>query len=76
LQVVLKQALFYAGIGFVPAFLVSLGLYAVISEIALIPMCMSAAIGLGSLGLTVAMCLASGLLAVRRVMSADPAEIF
>jgi putative ABC transport system permease protein len=75
-QVVLKQALHYAGIGFVPAFVVSLGLYAVIAEIALIPMRMSLAIGFGSLALTVAKCLASGLLAVCRVMSADPAEVF
>ncbi len=76
LKVVLKQALLYACISFIPAFLSSLGLYALIAEIALLPMRMSLTIGVGSLALTLVMCLASGLLAVRRVMSADPAEVF
>jgi putative ABC transport system permease protein len=76
LRIVLAQALFYAGIGFVPAFAASLGLYAIIADVALIPMRMSLGIALGSLALTLVMCLVSGLLAVRRVLSADPAEVF
>lgn len=76
LKVVLAQALLYALISFIPAFLLSLTFYAVIGKIALLPMRMSLFIGLASLGLTLVMCLASGLLAVRRVMSTDPAEVF
>lgn len=76
LRVVLAQALFYACVGFVPAFLISLGLFSAIGEIALIPMRMSIGIAVLSLALTLLMCLVSGILAVRRVMSADPAEVF
>jgi putative ABC transport system permease protein len=76
LKVVMRQALFYAWVGYVPAFVAALGLYAVVAEIALIPLRMSWTNGLGSLAMTLGMCLASGLLAVRRVMSADPAEVF
>jgi putative ABC transport system permease protein len=76
LRVVLAQALIYAAIGFLPAFFASLLFYGVIGRIALLPMRMSLAIGSASLGLTLVMCLISGILAVRRVMSTDPAEVF
>jgi putative ABC transport system permease protein len=37
---------------------------------------LSAGIALGTLALTVGMCVLSGVLAVRRVLDADPAEVF
>jgi putative ABC transport system permease protein len=52
------------------------GASTVIGDIDLIPMRMSFAIVSVSFDLTMMMCLASGVLAVRRVMSADPAEVF
>jgi putative ABC transport system permease protein len=75
-RVVLEQATFYGFVGFVPALLCGVMLYHVIGEIALLPLRMSAGILLGTLVLTVGMCVLSGLLAVRRVLAADPAEVF
>jgi putative ABC transport system permease protein len=76
LRVVLEQAAFNALAGWVPAVLVSILLYRVISKIALLPLHMTAKIVLVSLGLTLGMCLISAAIAVRRVIKADPAEVF
>jgi putative ABC transport system permease protein len=75
-RIVLEQAGFYGLVGFVPALLCGVVLYHVIGEIALLPLRMSAGILLGTFVLTVGMCVLSGLLAVRRVLAADPAEVF
>lgn len=76
LRVVLEQAALNAIAGWVPAFLLGLGLYRLVGEIALLPMEMSPGIVLLSLGLTLGMCLLSALIAVGRVIRADPAEVF
>lgn len=76
LRVVLQQAAFNAFAGWVPALLVSLALYQVIRRVALLPLHMSAYVILVSLGLTLGMCLISAAIAVRRVIRADPAEVF
>lgn len=73
---VLEQAGLSALAGWVPAFVVSLALYRLIAEVALIPLAMSLGIALLSLALTLGMCLVSAALAVRRVLTADPAEVF
>jgi putative ABC transport system permease protein len=75
-RIVLEQAGLSAVAGWVPAFLLSLGLYRLIGELALIPMKMSVGLALSSFALTLGMCLLSGALAVRRVLRADPAEVF
>jgi putative ABC transport system permease protein len=75
-KVVLMQAAFYALVGFLPAWVLSLVIFEVIGEIALLPMHLSVGIVLGALALTLGMCLVSGALAVRRVLEADPAEVF
>jgi putative ABC transport system permease protein len=76
LRVVLEQAALNAIAGWVPAWLLSLGLYRLISEIALLPLRMDLQITLLSLGLTLGMCLISAAIAVRRVIRADPAAVF
>lgn len=76
LRVVLGQAALNAVAGWVPASLVALGLYRLIGDIALLPMRMSLAIALWSFGLTLAMCLISAVIAVGRVIRADPAAVF
>lgn len=76
LRVVLEQAALNAIAGWVPAWLLSLGLYRLISEIALLPLRMDLEITLLSLGLTLGMCLISAAIAVRRVIRADPAAVF
>ena len=76
LRVVLEQAAFNALAGWIPAVLVSILLYRVIGKVALLPLHMTAKIVLVSLGLTLGMCLISAAIAVRRVIKADPAEVF
>jgi putative ABC transport system permease protein len=75
-RVVLEQATLSALAGWVPAFLVSLVLFRIIGAIALLPLAMSVRLAVLSLALTVGMCLISAVLAVRRVIAADPAEVF
>lgn len=74
--VVLWQSLLLAVIGYVPGFLASLGLYYVARTIGGIPAAMTAERAVLVLALTCGMCLASGILAVRKVHSADPADLF
>jgi putative ABC transport system permease protein len=76
LRVVLEQAAFNALAGWLPAWLLSILLYYVISQVALLPLHMSVNVTFVSLGLTVGMCLISAVLAVKRVIEADPAEVF
>jgi len=76
LRVVLEQAAFNALAGWILAFLVSILLYRIISQAALLPMHMTANIIFVSLGLTLGMCLISAAIAVGRVIRADPAEVF
>jgi putative ABC transport system permease protein len=76
LRVVLEQAGFNALAGWIPALLLSILLYHVIGGVALLPLHMTANIVLVSLGLTLGMCLLSATIAVRRVVRADPAEVF
>jgi putative ABC transport system permease protein len=75
-QVVLEQAALSALAGWVPACLVSIVLFRVVGQLALIPLQMTAELALVSLVLTLSLCLISAVLAVRRVITADPAEVF
>jgi putative ABC transport system permease protein len=75
-QVVLEQAALSALAGWVPACLVSIVLFRIVGRLALIPLQLTVELALVSLVLTVSMCLISAVLAVRRVVTADPAEVF
>ncbi|AWM40490.1 FtsX-like permease family protein [Gemmata obscuriglobus] len=74
--VVLGQAVLLAVFGYVPGFAAALGLYYVARNFGGIPTQMTVEIAAGVLVLTCVMCLASGLLAVRKVHTADPADLF
>ncbi|HEY3911830.1 MAG TPA: FtsX-like permease family protein [Stellaceae bacterium] len=76
LRVVLGQAGLNALAGWVPAWLLSIVLYHVVGEVALLPLRMTLEITAVSFGLTLGMCLISAVIAVRRVVAADPAEVF
>ena len=76
LRVVLEQAAFNALAGWTPAWLLSIALYYLIGRVALLPLHMSMNVTFLSLGLTLGMCLISAVLAVKRVIQADPAEVF
>jgi putative ABC transport system permease protein len=60
----------------VPAWLLCIAAYRVIGAFALLPLHMTLRLTALTLGLTIGMCLLAAILAVRRVISADPAEIF
>jgi putative ABC transport system permease protein len=73
---VLAQAALSALAGYVPAWLLCLAVYYAVGAIALLPLHMTLNLTLLTLGLTLGMCVVAGALAVRPVISADPAEIF
>jgi putative ABC transport system permease protein len=75
-QVVLEQATLSALAGWIPACLVAIVLFRIVGALALIPLRMTMELALVSLLLTLFMCLISAVLAVRRVITADPAEVF
>lgn len=74
--VVLWQSALLAVLGYAPGFLAALGLFAAARMWGGIPAEMTLPIAVEVLALTAGMCLASGLLAVRRVHTADPADLF
>jgi putative ABC transport system permease protein len=75
-RVVLEQASLSALAGWAPACLAALLLFRIIGNIALLPLQMSLELTFLSLALTLGMCLISAVLAVRRVIVTDPAEVF
>jgi putative ABC transport system permease protein len=75
-RVVIEQAALSGLAGYVPAWLLCLVVYRAIGALALLPLHMTWQLTLLSVGLTLAMCIISALLAIRRVITADPAEIF
>jgi len=75
-RVVIEQAALSGLAGYLPAWLLCLVVYRVIGALALLPLTMTWQLTLLSLGLTLGMCVISALLAIRRVIAADPAEVF
>jgi len=76
LVVVFQQALLLAVLGYIPGFAISLGLYDVARNATRLPMFMSIPQASLILVSTIFMCMASGSLAVGKLQSADPADIF
>ncbi|MEM9185145.1 MAG: FtsX-like permease family protein [Planctomycetota bacterium] len=75
-SVVIKQSVLLALVSFVPSLAIAAGLYRLIGNSAGIPMVLTPAIMASVLGLTVLMCLASGIAALRKLFTADPASLF
>jgi putative ABC transport system permease protein len=75
-RVILWQAGLLAVVGFFPGLLATLGIYELTHHAARIPIGMTANRAILVLLLTVVMCLCSGLLAIRKLRSADPADLF
>ena len=76
LGVVFEQALVLASLGFVPGFVLPIGIYALASKATFLPIAMTAERAIKVFLLTVVMCGASGAIATRRLQAADPAELF
>jgi len=74
--VVLWQAMLLALLGYLPGFFASMALYSLARNWGGIPTSMTVEAAGGVLVLTCAMCLVSGFLALRKVRSADPADLF
>lgn len=74
--VVLRQAVYLGIGGFVPGLIIAAIVFPVASRLALLPIAMSIPVALLVLVLTVAMCAASGWLALRKLHGADPADLF
>jgi putative ABC transport system permease protein len=75
-RVVIEQAALSGIAGYLPAWLLCLLVYRAIGALSLLPLHMTLGLTLLSLALTLGMCVLSATLAVRRVIAADPAEVF
>jgi putative ABC transport system permease protein len=75
-MVVMAAALMLAVFGFIPGFLGSTALYGVVAKATLLPLGMEAARALAVFGLIFAMCAIAGLLAMRKLGEANPADMF
>ncbi|MCO6418368.1 ABC transporter permease DevC [Siccirubricoccus sp. KC 17139] len=75
-KVVLGAALLLAVLGFVPGFAISVLLYDVVGKGTFLPLGMDAARGFGVFGMIFGMCGLAGLLAMRKLRDANPADMF
>jgi putative ABC transport system permease protein len=77
-QVVLQEAVILAVMGYIPGLILSLGLYELATNATNggLPMAMNFGRLVFVLILTIVMCAVSGLVSVRKVITADPAEVF
>jgi len=73
---VLMESVYLSLLSFVPGMLVSLGLYEALARSTGLLMILNVPRAASVLLLTLAMCIASGCLAMRKVLAADPAELF
>lgn len=76
ISLVLCQAIYLACIGFVPGLAITEGLFRLLTYSTGLIMELSVTRVLSVFGLTLLMCIFSGLLAVRRLWQADPASLF
>ncbi|BAZ28721.1 DevC protein [Cylindrospermum sp. NIES-4074] len=76
LGVLLQEALFLAILGYLPGFLLSFGLYQLTYAATLLPIAMKMERALSVWIMTVIMCSFSGAIAMGKLRSADPADVF
>jgi putative ABC transport system permease protein len=74
--VVLEEALLLSLFGFLPALILSEVLYRALGSLTGLLLQLTPGRAASVLGLTMAMCVVSGLLTIRKVLAADPAELF
>jgi putative ABC transport system permease protein len=74
--IVLQEALILALLGFLPGMAVSMGLYQIAQSATLLPIVMKIDRAIFVLILTILMCVGSGSIAIRKLQSADPADLF
>jgi putative ABC transport system permease protein len=74
--IVVQQAVILAVLGYLPGLAICLWLYRAAGAATQLPIYMTPERGFAVLGLTIAMCAIAGLIALRKVRSLDPAEVF
>jgi len=74
--VVIQEAFVLSILGFIPGLVISFGLYNLTKNATRLPVDMTLERGVQVLLLTIVMCVISGAISLRKVQSADPAEIF
>ena len=76
LEVVLQEALILAVLGFIPGYFASYGVYGLLIQITRIPLTMQPHVVAQVFLLTLVMCILSGAIAMNKLRSADPADVF
>jgi putative ABC transport system permease protein len=76
LRVLFQEALFLAFLGFIPGLILSAGLYQLAYSATMLPIFMKLERAITVWILTVIMCSFSGAIAMRKLSSADPADVF
>lgn len=76
LSVVFQEALILSVMGYIPGYILCIGLYNLTRNATSLPLAMTLTRGIIVLCLTILMCAISGAIAVRKVQQADPADIF
>ncbi|MBD2073363.1 FtsX-like permease family protein [Phormidium sp. FACHB-592] len=76
LSIVFEEAVILAFLGFIPGAILPLGLYALAANATALPIYMTASRAVFVFVLTVVMCALSGVIATRKLQSADPADMF
>lgn len=76
MRIVLSESIYLSVLGFLPGLLISAGLYSGLASHTGLMMALNLSRVALVYGLTLGMCIISGVLAMRKVLSADPAELF
>jgi putative ABC transport system permease protein len=76
LGVLFQESIFLAALGFIPGLLLSAGLYQLTYAATMLPIAMNTQRAISVWIMTLIMCTFSGAIAMRKLSSADPAEIF
>ncbi|MEM6449946.1 MAG: ABC transporter permease DevC [Cyanobacteria bacterium P01_D01_bin.105] len=76
LLVVFQEAIILGVLGFLPGFLCSTALYGVLGNLTRLAVIMRPDVAIQVFVLTIVMCLLSGAITIRKLQSADPADVF
>ncbi len=76
LVVLMQESLILAILGYLPGLILSLGIYQLAYIATLLPIAMNLERGINVLIMTIFMCSFSGAIAMKKLLSADPADIF
>ena len=76
LSVLIQESLLLAVLGYIPSIVLAFGLYQLAFAATMLPIAMTTRRAITVLILTIAMCSVSGAIAMRKLRTADPADIF